>query len=501
MERAEQEIRLNRSEMKKVELIFVPAPGVGHLVSTGEFAKRLIHFDHRISVTILSMKWFPGFADAYTESLAACEPDRIHIMHLPQVDLPSLDLYKLSPEAFFYEAIQNYFVPVRNAVRDIMSMTSTLDPDSGSVRVAGLVLDLFCSPMVDIATELGLPSYIYLTTNAAFFGLMLYLSTRHLQNSSVFEYPKPETGNTDLEHLIPGFVNPVPSRVLPSFVFNKDGGYNALVKIAEKFGLANGIIVNTFEELETYAVNCFYNGQNPPIYPVGPVIHLNSLSHPELDQVQRDKIRKWLDNQPESSVVYLCFGSMGSHVPLQAKEIALGLEKSERRFLWSFHMPPPQNDAAGTVHYKNPEEMLPQGFMERIQEKGMICGWAPQLEVLGHRAVGGFVSHCGWNSILESLWCGVPIVTWPMHAEQQLNAYMMKEMGLAVVMKLDFRGGTSEVVTAKEIEEGVRQIMDAGSEVRKKVKEIAGMARKAVTEGGSSFNSIGRFIEDMIGNT
>ncbi|MBA0690652.1 hypothetical protein Goari_008314 [Gossypium aridum] len=162
----------------------------------------------------------------------------------------------------------------------------------------------------------------------------------------------------------------------------------------------------------------------------------------------------------------------------------------------------PLNDAAaGAVHCKNPEEMLPEGFLERIQERGMICRWAPQVDVLGHKAVGGFVSHCGWNSILESLWHGVPIVTWPIYAEQQLNAYMMKEVGLAVELRWDYRGGTSDIVKAEEIEEGVRQVMDAGSEVRKKVKEMAEMARKAVMNGGSSFNSIGRFIEDMIANT
>ncbi|KAE8734747.1 UDP-glycosyltransferase 71C3 [Hibiscus syriacus] len=303
------------------------------------------------------------------------------------------------------------------------------------------------------------------------------------------------TGNMDLEHLIPGFVNAVPSRVLPSFLFNEDGAYTAFFHIAEKFRHANGIIMNTFEELEPFAVNCFYNGQYPRIYPVGPVIHLNSLPHPELDQVQRDRIMKWLDNQPGSSVVYLRLGSQGSHGPLQVKEIALGLEQSGHRFLRSLHMPPPQDASAGTIHYKNPEEMLPEGFLERIQERRMICGWAPQVAALSHTAVEGFVSHCGWNSILERLWCGVPIVTWPMYAERQLNAYTLKELGLAVAMKLDFRMGTSEVVTAEEIEEGVRQVMDEGSEVRKKVKEMAEMARKAVINGGSSFNSIRRLIK------
>ncbi|KAF3954199.1 hypothetical protein CMV_020429, partial [Castanea mollissima] len=123
---------------------------------------------------------------------------------------------------------------------------------------------------------------------------------------------------------------------------------------------------------------------------------------------------------------------------------------------------------------------------------------APQVEVLAHKAIGGFVSHCGWNSILESLWHGVPIVTWPIYAEQQLNAYrMVKELGLAVELRLDYRIG-SNLVLADEIERAVRRVVD-DHEVRKKVKEMGEMARKALMDGGSSFNSIGQLIEDMIG--
>ncbi|XWS74028.1 hypothetical protein CRYUN_Cryun02cG0180400 [Craigia yunnanensis] len=457
--------------MKKVELIFIPVPGIGHLVSTFEFAKRLIDRDDRIRITILSMKWFPSaFVDAYTKSLAALQPDRIQLIDLPQVDPPSLDPLK-SMEGYIYAFVESYMPLVRNVVRNIVSMKSSSD----STRVAGVVLDFFCAPMIDIATELDLPSYIFLTTNAAFLGLMLYLPTRHSQNSSEFE-------NTDPEHLIPGFVNPVPPCVLPSAVFNKDGGYTAYAKVAERFMDAKGIMINSFEELEPYALNCFFNGQNPPIYPVGPVLDLNGLPQPDLDLAQREKVMTWLDDQPQSSVVFLCFGSMGSYGAPQVKEVALGLEQSGYRFLWSLRMPPPpQDDATGIINYKNPEDILPEGFMERIQGRGMICGWAPQVEVLAHKAIGGFVSHCGWNSILESLWFGVPIVTWPMYAEQQLNAFkMVKELGLAVEMRLDYRTETSDLVMADEIEKAVRLVMDGGSEVRKKVKEMAEMARKAV---------------------
>ncbi|MBA0735602.1 hypothetical protein Gogos_019437, partial [Gossypium gossypioides] len=240
-------------------------------------------------------------------------------------------------------------------------------------------------------------------------------------------------------------------------------------KVAERFKDAKGIIINTFEELEPYALNYFSNDQNPPLYPIGPVIELNGLSYSDSD----DKVMKWLDDQPQASVVFLCFGSMGSFKAPQVKEIAQGLE----------------------------QKMLPEGFLETVQGRGMICSWAPQLKVLAYKALGGFISHCGWNSILESLWFSVPIVTWPLYAEQQLNAFkMVKELGLAVETRLNYRKDSDEVVMVDEIEKAVGMVMDGGSEVRKKVKEMSEIARKSVMEGGSSFNSIGKLIEDMIGN-
>ncbi|KAB2089437.1 hypothetical protein ES319_A03G061400v1 [Gossypium barbadense] len=437
--------------MKKVELIFVPMPEIGHLVSIVEFAKLLIDHNDRIRVTILSMKWFPDAAlDAYTKSLTALPPDGIQLIDLPRVDPPSLAPWK-SAESVIDAFIKCYIPLVRNAVRDIVSMKCSSD----ETRIAGLVLDLFCSPMVDVATDFDLPSYIFITSNAAFVGLM-----------SEFQ-------SSDPEHVIPGLVNPVPTYVLPSAVFSKDEGYAAYVKVAERFKDAKGIIINTFEEVEHYALNCFSNGQNPPVYPVGPVINFNGLSYSDSD----DKVMKWLDDQPQSSVVFLCFGSMGSFKAPQVKETALGLEQSGFRFLWSLRVQPPQNDAS---------KMLPEGFLERVQGRGMICR---------------FISHCGWNSILGSLWFGVPIVTWPLYAEQQVNAYkMVKELGLAVEMRLNYRKDSDEVVMADEIEKAVGMVMDGRSEMRKKVKEMGEMARKSVMEGGTSVNSIGKLIEDMIGN-
>lgn len=463
------------------ELIFVPVPGIGHLVSTLEFAKRLIDRDDRLFIKILSMKFpFTSTADAYTRSLTASQP-RIQIIDLPQVDPPpSLDL-SVSVENYIYLFIEENIPNVKKAVTDIVSSNN----NSGSSHVVALVLDFFCLSMIDVGTELNLPSYLFLTANLGFLGLMLCLPTRHNQIGTEFS-------ESDPEFLIPGIVNPVPSGVLPSAVFNKHGGYTAYIKLAQRFRDTKGIMVNSFRELEPYALDSLSDGQIPPVYTVGPVLDLKGPPNPALDEAQHDNIMKWLDDQPPLSVVFLCFGSMGSFDETQVKEMALGLESSGHRFLWSLRSHTPNALA---------DDVLPEGFLDRIKGKGMICsGWAPQMEVLAHKAIGGFVSHCGWNSILESLWHGVPIVTWPIYAEQQLNAYrMVKELGLAVELRLDYRNG-SNLVLADEIERAVRRVVD-DHEVRKKVKEMGEMAREALMDGGSSFNSIGQLIEDMIGTS
>ena len=308
---------------------------------------------------------------------------------------------------------------------------------------------------------------------------MLYLPTRHNQIGTEFRKLDPES-------LIPGIFIPVPSSVLPLVLFKKYNGYTAYMKLAQRFRDTKGIIVNTFTELEQYALDSFLDdGQTPLVYPIGLVLDLKGQHNLALNWAQQDSIMKWLDAQPPLSVVFLCFGSMGSFGPTQVKEMALGLESSGHRFLWSLRT----------------STSMPEGFLDQIKGKGMICrGWAPQVEVLAHKAIGGFVSHCGWNSILESLWYGVPIVTWPMYAEQQLNAFrMVKEMGLAVELRLDYKSG-GDLVMADEIESAVRHVMD-DIEVRKKVKEMGETARKALMDGGSSFNSIGQLLEDMIGST
>jgi hypothetical protein len=464
--------------MRNVELIFIPTPTVGHLVPFLEFARRLIEQDDRIRITILLMKLQgQSHLDTYVKSIASSQPF-VRFIDVPELEeKPTLGSTQ-SVEAYVYDVIERNIPLVRNIVMDILTSLA-LD----GVKVKGLVVDFFCLPMIDVAKDISLPFYVFLTTNSGFLAMMQYLADRHSRDTSVF------VRNSEEMLSIPGFVNPVPANVLPSALFVEDG-YDAYVKLAILFTKANGILVNSSFDIEPYSVNHFLQEQNyPSVYAVGPIFDLKAQPHPEQDLTRRDELMKWLDDQPEASVVFLCFGSMARLRGSLVKEIAHGLELCQYRFLWSLRKEEVTKDD------------LPEGFLDRVDGRGMICGWSPQVEILAHKAVGGFVSHCGWNSIVESLWFGVPIVTWPMYAEQQLNAFLMvKELKLAVELKLDYRVHSDEIVNANEIETAIRYVMDTDNNVvRKRVMDISQMIQRATKNGGSSFAAIEKFIHDVIG--
>ncbi|KAF3445064.1 hypothetical protein FNV43_RR14757 [Rhamnella rubrinervis] len=472
--------------MKKAKLVFIPAPGAGHLVSMIEFTKQLLSRDDRFSVTIIVIKSpFELSVNSDTSSSLPSHP-HIHYIHVPTVSPPPPELFLKSPEKYYTFYIESH----KSSVKEII-LNQVL---AESVSLAGLVVDMFTTSMVDMVHELGVSSYVFFSSGAGFLGFVLYLQNRHDRGGAEFEESDPEWD-------IPSYAHPVPSRVIPGFAFNKEGGYMSFVNIGRKMRETKGIIVNTVFELESHAVSSLSDGETPPVYTVGPLIDHKWVNPFRCDQSQRDKIMKWLDDQPAKSVIFLCFGSSGCFGAPQLREIAVGLECSGLRFLWSVRKAPKMLGVP--TDYTNPEEFLPHGFLDRTRDLGLLCGWAPQVEVLAHRSIGGFVSHCGWNSTLESLWHGVPLVTWPLSAEQQINAFqMVKDLGLSVELRLDYRRdrGDHHLVVADDIEKAVRSVMDGDGDVRKKVQEMSEKCRRAVVEGGSSFGSLGSLIEAVLAN-
>ncbi|PRQ52246.1 UDP-glucose flavonoid 3-O-glucosyltransferase 6 [Rosa chinensis] len=136
-----------------------------------------------------------------------------------------------------------------------------------------------------------------------------------------------------------------------------------------------------------------------------------------------------------------------------------------------------------------------EGLLDRTIEIGKVIGWAPQVAILAHSAVGEFVSHCGWYSILESIWDGVPIATWPFYAEQQVNAFeLVKELKLAIEIDIGYRKDCGVIVSRQDIGKGIKEVMEQES---KRMKEMSQMSKKTLEDDGSSYSSLGRFIDQI----
>ncbi|KAL3538195.1 hypothetical protein ACH5RR_001561 [Cinchona calisaya] len=476
--------------MEKVELVAITAPLMGHLPPVLQLAKLMLQTNNQLSITFLISKMpLDPEGAAKIQSIVASNSniERLHFQELPTDQVNVSQGSNARSGSSIHQFIESQKIRVREAVSKIEGLS-------------GFIVDMISTTMIDVADDLGLPSYLFFNQGAGFIGLLLHFQTlEDEQNQEISELIQ---SRDELD--VPSYEKRVPIGVLPTLTTKKETWSKMFLKCSREYRRAKGIVVNTFADLETYALDSFSlkspppygNSKVPTIYPLGPILNLsqsNKEQHPEL--------MNWLDSQPQNSVVFLCFGSMGSINSDQIKEIAKGIEQSGCRFLWVLR----QADKGGFAgDLKNYEAALPDGFLGRTASIGKVVGWVPQVAVLSHPAVGGFVSHCGWNSTLESIWFGVPMATWPLHAEQQLNAFqLVKELGIAVEIALDYAEAkqNQEIVRAKQVEKGIRELMDSENEVRKRVKEFSEKSHLAVEENGSSTLALETIIQDLIHNS
>lgn len=284
----------------------------------------------------------------------------------------------------------------------------------------------------------------------------------------------------------------------------EDKAYEFFLNMSIHLPRSAGIIVNTFEALEPRAVEtildglCVLDGPTPPIFCIGPLIAVDDRSGggggggsgiPEC--------LTWLESQPKRSVLFLCFGSLGLFSEEQLKEIAVGLERSGQRFLWVVRSPPSKDPSRRFLAPPEPDlnSLLPDGFLDRTKERGLVVkSWAPQVAVLNHASVGGFVTHCGWNSVLEAVCAGVPMVAWPLYAEQRFNrVVLVEEMKLAFPMEESEEG----FVTATEVEKRVRELMESkeGNTLRLRIMAMKEAAETAMSDGGSSRTALTKLVK------
>ncbi|KAK1393286.1 Glycosyltransferase [Heracleum sosnowskyi] len=481
------------------ELVLIASPLMGHLMPAVELAKLMILREERLSITFILIQ-LPTHSEVNAFISTLCST-MLH-QRLCFITLPSPQhKWTSTNRGVIFDQLLQFHKP------QILDTISKLIIQHG---VDAIVVDLLSTTLIQlVADEFRIPGYVFFTSSAAFLGLMLHFQT--LEDELKEDTGKLKYLTTHLH--MPCFVKPVPPVVLPSLLADYATWTARFLHYARGCRHAKGILVNTYHELESYPLSsfsvldsssCYGKASSiPEIYAVGPIIYQSM----PLDNVS-DGLMKWLDDQPPLSVVFLCFGSMGSFGVDQVREIAKGIEQSKCPFVWVLREPPRVNQLDFPTEVVNFGDLLPDGFMNRTAGTGKIMGWVPQLAVLSHRAVGGFVSHCGWNSVLESLWCGVPLLAWPLYAEQKLNAFqMVKELGLAVeipatVSDQDYKDKASFdlLIKAESIEKGIRRLIteEDGKVIRRKVTQMKEKSRENMQEGGISYKSHGNFIRTVM---
>ncbi|CAN8258503.1 unnamed protein product [Cochlearia groenlandica] len=470
-----------------IELVFIACPGISYVRSTAAMVRLLVNTNDRLYATVIVIP--EQFSSGDNTSMYPEPEDRIRYCHLSSEDQPTRD-----PDD------QTYISYIESKKPQVKNVVSKLVHDLPRQQLAGMVVEMFTTPMIDIADEYGLPSYFYFASNASYLGLMFHVQSRHDEEN----FAVTDLKGSDAELDVPALTRPLPAKCLPSVMLSEEWFPN-LLRRAKTLRGTKGILVNSVVDIEPQALKFFSGGNNtPPLYAVGPVLDFKTDCADGDDK--RREILLWLDEQPPKSVLFLCFGSKGAFNDEQAREIAVALERTGHRFLWTLRRASPVENTMTGSHpgeFTNLDEILPKGFLNRTAEIGKIISYAPQVTVLESPAIGGFVTHCGWNSVMESLWFGVPMAAWPIYAEQQFNAFrLVDELGVAAEIRKDYRrdnlAGESEMVTAEEIERGIKCVMEHDSDMRKRVKDMSDKLHTAHMEGGSSNIAMRKFVQDVI---
>eukprot|EP01018_Ginkgo_biloba_P040850 Gb_19779 [translate_table: standard] len=369
-------------------------------------------------------------------------------------------------------------------------------------KVTCLIADFFASWALDVAKDFQIPRAAFwpglIATYAIIYNIPTLISARII----------PSNGIPKEQKLV---------KYLPSMPSLSSGhlawliGSRANQEFRFQFWLRNmerlrqlqwPVLCNSFHDLEAPILNTFpKDSYHVGVCPIGPLlpndILINEKYHSEIRKTnlnpsfwaEEGECLDWLDRQTSKSVIYVSFGSVTIVNERQLEELALGLEATHRPFLWVVRRDLMEGKAA----------VLPPGFTERIRGRGYLVSWAPQLCVLSHPSIACFLTHCGWNSTLESISMGVPMICWPYYADQFLNcAYVVEQWKIGVCLSVNEDG----IIEKKEIQNAVRRMLleNEGAEIRNRVTKLKESATDAVKKGGSSSTNFHAFLNFMKNN-
>ncbi|XP_062206308.1 scopoletin glucosyltransferase-like [Phragmites australis] len=477
-----------KDEQQPLHILFFPFLAPGHLIPVADMAALFAARGVKCTIltTPVNAAVIRSAVDRANEAFRSTDAPAIDITVVPFPDVglpPGVE----SVPALNSDAEGDKFFHAIHRLRE------PFDRFLAENRPDTVVADSFFDWSLDAASENGVP-------RLAFLGSSMF--ARACSNSMLRNNPA-EAAPDDPDALValPGLPRRVELRRSQMMDPKKRPEHWAFFQRVNAVDQESyGELFNSFHDLEPDYFEHYTTTLGRRAWLVGPVAlaskdmatrGTNGLS-PDADGCLR-----WLDAKPAGSVVYVSFGTLSLSSPTELRELARGLDLSGKNFVWVI-------GGAATEE----SEWMPDGFAELMArgERGLIIrGWAPQMLILNHQAVGGFVTHCGWNSTLESVSAGVPMVTWPRYADQFYNEKLVVELlkvGVGVG-SADFASKfeARRVIGGEAIAEAIGRVMgdgEGGEAIREKAKELGEKARGAVEKGGSSYDDVGRLVDELM---
>lgn len=482
-----EEQRPMEEEMMPHVLMF-PFPIQGHMPPMLKLAELLSNVG--LYVTFVNTEYSHGRFMCHSSALARLEQrPRFRFRTIPD-GLPKDDPRSALHFMVIEESLR---VRSRESYRELLTPTSGQDPD-GWPPVSCVIADAVLPLALDVAEEVGIHVLIFRTGGACSFWAFHCIP----ELVKVGVIPFPEDANLDeIVSSMPGMEGFLRRRDLPSFCRDVKSSSNNIIRLLKTVttnaARAEALIINTFESLEAPMLS-HVRSLCPITYAVGPLHTFVKTSIPQNELASStnsvnmweedcDCIR-WLDMQLDKSVVYVSFGSIAVLSREELMEFWQGLVDSGKRFLWVVR---PDLVAGGSGE----KGTIPEDVEDGTRQRGCIVGWAPQDEVLAHPAVGCFLTHSGWNSTLESIARGVPMICWPFFNDQQVNSRFVSAVWkIGVDMK--------DKIGRSIVAEMINNVMDGeGEELRRSIVEMAEGARISVEKGGSSYIDFLKLVQHI----
>ncbi|GAB2282078.1 hypothetical protein Dimus_016635 [Dionaea muscipula] len=458
---------------RRRRVVVIPYPGRGHLNPMLNFLDLLASRSPDLRITVITTEEWLGLlgADDRPASESIC------FATIPNV-IPS-EQGRGSDHAGFMEAVlEKMQEPIERVLDGIVA-----EEAAAAARVT-VVADSFVPWAVDLGRRKGLPVASFWPASVASFTVFSHWDLIANQG----HYPVDLTGSGGEVRVgyIPGIASIRATEFPSSFRANKTRFKNTISRVLSEAPKAQCLIFRSPYELESQAIDALRSNLPIPVYPIGPAIPYSKLStttttspDPEPDYIQ------WLNSHPRRSVLYVSLGSYLSTSPTQTDELAAGLSDSNVPFLWVARCDP-------------------SSFKAEFK-RGLIVPWCDQMKVLAHEATGGFLTHCGWNSALETAYNGVPVLTLPVGAEQPVNSkVMVEDWGIGWRMEEAKSSCDVDMIGRKEIAQMIKRFMDLENEERKELdkraKELERTSKLAVAEGGISEANIIALLNQFSGS-